>query len=253
MHAMAYDDLHDEIVVPSMAGQAILTFRGGADGNEAPARIIQGPKTGLGNIMKVALDPVNDEVLVPFGGQVIVFDRRANGDVAPKRILNPPGLRAEHAKVDPIRNLLVVAGGNNIWIFDRTAQGNATPRAVIGGPRSGLRVGQGMAYYPPTGKILVAVFPNDEREEGGQAAPETLASDASYVGVWNIDDAGDVPPQWTIGGPKGAVRQPRGITVDPKHKTIIVSDKYLNGVFTYSFPELFEAPRARETARADLR
>jgi hypothetical protein len=230
-----------------------MTFRGGANGNEAPIRIIQGPKTGLGNTLKIALDPVNDEVLVPSGGQVVIFDRRANGDVAPKRILNPPGLSADHARVDPIHNLLIIAGGTNIWIFDRTAQGNATPKAVIGGPKSGLQVGRGMALYPPTGKILVNVGPDDEREEGGQQSPEGLASDESYVGVWNIDDVGDVPPQWTIAGPKGALRQPRGLTLDPKNKTVIISDKYLNGVFTYSFPELFDAPRARETARADPR
>jgi hypothetical protein len=199
--------------------------------------------------MKIAVDPANDEVLVPFGGQVIVFDRRANGDVAPKRILNPPGLSADHARVDPIRNLLVVAGDTNIWIFDRTAQGNATPKAVIGGPKSGLQVGRGMALYPPGGKILVNVGPDDERQDGVPTA-EGLASDESYVGVWNIDDSGDVPPLWTIAGPKGALRQPRGLTLDPKNKTVIISDKYLNGIFTYSFPELFEVPRARETARA---
>ncbi len=73
------------------------------------------------------------------------------------------------------------------------------------------------------------------------------------MGIWSIDDSGDVPAQWTIAGPKGMLRQPRGVTLDPKNKTLIVSDKYLNGVLTYSFPELFDAPRARETARAEAR
>jgi len=112
-----------------------------------------------------------------------------------------------------------------------------------------------MTLYPPTGKIIVNVAGSrdDEREQGVPFTPEGLASDKSYVGIWNIDDNGDVPPQWTIAGPKGMLRQPRGVTVDAKHKTLIVSDKYLNGVLTYSFPELFEAPsRVRETARASL-
>jgi DNA-binding beta-propeller fold protein YncE len=259
MHAIAYDELHDEIVVPSRAGQAILTFRGGANGNEAPIRIIQGPKTGLRQFDKLSVDPINNEVYVFFGGDVWVFDRTANGDVAPKRKLNPPGLRANHAVADALHNLLVVAGGNQIWIFDRLAEGrDAKPKAIIGGgPRSGLRVGNGMTLYPPTGKIVVnnAGAREDEgggggREEGTPAPPEALASDNAYVGVWSIDDSGDVPAQWTIAGPKGMLRQPRGVTLDPKNKTLIVSDKYLNGVLTYSFPELFDAPRARETARA---
>ena len=80
MHAIVYDALHDEIVVPSRAGQAIMTFRGDADGDEAPIRIIQGPQTGLRQFDKLTVDPVNDEVLVYFGNQVVAFDRTANGD-----------------------------------------------------------------------------------------------------------------------------------------------------------------------------
>ena len=257
MHAIAYDAVNDEIIVPSRAGQAILTFRGGANGNEAPIRIIQGPKTELRQFDKLSVDTVNNEILAFFGGNVWFFDRTANGDVAPKRKLNPPGLRANHAVVDPVHNLLVVAGGNQIWIFDRLAEGpNAKPKAIIGGgPISGLRVGNGMTLYPPTGKIIVNVAGarEEEREEGEPQSPEVLASDKAYVGIWSIDDSGDVPPQWTVAGPKGMLRQPRGVTLDPKNKTLIVSDKYLNGVLTYSFPELFDAPRARETARADVR
>jgi hypothetical protein len=70
-----------------------------------------------------------------------------------------------------------------------------------------------------------------------------------------VYDDGDVAPQWTIGGPKGALRNPRGVTVDAKNKTLIVSDKYLNGVLSYSFPEMFEeaTPRPRQTARIEGR
>ena len=53
--------------------------------------------------------------------------------------------------------------------------------------------------------------------------------------------------RWLI----GTRSQPRGVTVDAKNKNLIVSDKYLNGVATYHFPELFE-PDTRQTARAAL-
>jgi hypothetical protein len=198
---------------------------------------------------------VNNEVFAVFGNTVVAFDRMANGDVAPKRILNPQGIRANHARIDPIHNLMIVAGGNTIWIFDRLAEGkDAKPIGIIGGgPKSGLRVGNGMAIYPPTGKILINVPGGDDegRNETEAFTPEQLASDRSFVGVWSINDRGDVPPMYTVGGPKGALRQPRGLTVNPKNKTVIVSDKYLNGVFTYAFPELFEAAQAPQTARAE--
>ena len=110
-----------------------------------------------------------------------------------------------------------------------------------------------MVLYPPTGKILViARGARDDRGGNEMAAsPDALASATAYVGVWSIDDSGDVPPQWTIAGPNGMLRQGRGVTLDPENKTVIISDKYLNGVLTYSFPELFEEQRVLDTARAD--
>ena len=66
-----------------------------------------------------------------------------------------------------------------------------------------------------------------------------LSSDEAYVGVWSINDNADVPPKWTIGGPKGILRMPRGIALDVKNKNMMVSDKRLNAVLTFHFPELF--------------
>jgi hypothetical protein len=43
---------------------------------------------------------------------------------------------------------------------------------------------------------------------------------------------------------------PRGLTIDPKKKTVIVSDKYMNSVMTFSLPEMYERRSVRETARA---
>ena len=87
MHAIAYDEIHDEFSVPVPLPQAILTFRGAANGEEAPIRILQGPKTQLVDPERLATDPVHSEIFVPQGNSVLVFARDANGDVAPIRIL----------------------------------------------------------------------------------------------------------------------------------------------------------------------
>ena len=42
---------------------------------------------------------------------------------------------------------------------------------------------------------------------------------------------------------------PRGLTLDPKKKTVIVGDKYLNAVLTFSLPELYARPFASQTAQ----
>ena len=50
MHDLRYDEVNDEFLVTNPFAQAVLVFRGGADGNEGPIRIIQGSKTHLGSV-----------------------------------------------------------------------------------------------------------------------------------------------------------------------------------------------------------
>ena len=95
MHDIAYDPTHDEIVVNSPLTQAILVFRGGANGEEPPLRIIQGPKTqllGVGALDKVTVDPETGEIYIPTARHnILVFAYGANGDVEPIRVLGGPG------------------------------------------------------------------------------------------------------------------------------------------------------------------
>src|SRR3990167_1321522 len=87
MHAIAYDEIHDEFLVPQQFGQAILTFRGGASGQEAPIRVIQGSNTRLEAPSRLAVDPVHSEIFVPEGDKVLVYPREGNGNVAPLRVI----------------------------------------------------------------------------------------------------------------------------------------------------------------------
>jgi hypothetical protein len=245
MHSIEYDALHDEFAVPIPFAGAILTFRGEASGNEAPLRIIQGSLTQIEDPSRLALDPVNNEILVPQGRKILVFPREANGNVAPVRILEGPDtkLGAGSLAVDPIHDLLIAVGGptgggeggrsTQILIFDRKASGNTKPRRVIGGPKTMLTTTGGPStIYAPTGKILVPIR--------GNLGTEAMFAPDSFVGVWNITDDGDVAPRWTIGGPRGAFQMVRGVAVNAKYKEVIVTDKRLNAVLTFSFPELFQ-------------
>lgn len=66
-----------------------------------------------------------------------------------------------------------------------------------------------------------------------------LGTEDSYFGVWSLRQPGDTPPRWKFGGPHGIIRQPRGVTLDPAHKNVIVTDKRVNAVLTWYFPEMF--------------
>ena len=241
MHGIAYDAIHDEFTVPQQFGQAILTYRGAANGEEGPIRVIQGPQTQLDAPEHLDVDPVHNEIFVPTRyGAVLVFARDGKGDVAPVRVLRGPNTMLSGdtpLAVDPVNDLLLVGGSagrgqTRLLIFNRTDSGDVKPKAVIGGPKSRLYAfGGPFAVYPPKGEILVSV-----RGPGPYAE---LASDESFVGVWSEKDNGDVPPKWTIGGPHGILRMPRGIALDIRNRNMLVSDKRLNGVLTFHFPEIF--------------
>ena len=104
------------------------------------------------------------------------------------------------------------------------------PKAVIRGPKSGIvRINQ-MAVYPAK-KLIVAAMPGLE---------EMMEPPNAFLGVWTYDDNGDVPPKWRIPiGPKTTLKKPFGVTLNPKNKEVIISDMRLNGVLTFSVPEIF--------------
>ena len=258
---MAYDNVHDEILVPSFYAFAILTFRGDANGNVAPVRKIYGPHTMLKNPQAVSVDGVHGEVFVPQGNQILVFPREADGDVAPIRVVQGPdtGLGAGRITVDPVHNLMITAnasgdgGGDDngggrggrgggggrrapsaIRIFDRMANGNAKPLRVISGESKDAWL---MTIYPEKGLIYAVVRPGNTGGVEGDISGRYALDD--YVGVWSVFDDGEVPPRLTIGGPGQLLKDARGIAVDPKSKDVMVSDKTWNAVFRFHVPEAF--------------
>ena len=254
MHDIAFDAIHDEIVVTSPLAQAILSFRGAANGEEAPLRAIQGDKTGIkgvGAAGKVSIDPVHNEIFLATPEQeILVFDRLANGNVAPKRILRGPdtqlslgsqnvdeertgggnvygGGNVPCMRIDPIHNLLLVPiggyGGGKVLVFDRTASGNTPPKAVIQGP---VRMGNQFEIYPAKLRLITHTRNNIE--------------------IWKIPESGvSTEPPLKIPAPLGRQSGDIGIVLDPLHKEVIVATAAGNSIMTFSVPEVFDDWPAR--------
>ena len=232
MHDIRYDAVNDEFLVPNQFGQAILTFRGAADGEEPPIRVINGPSTELKRPDRLDVDTVHDEILVPDIDRILVYPRTGNGDVAPLRMIHGPdtGLTdTSTLAVDPVNNVIVASNGSRLLIFNRTDQGNVKPRAVIAGPNTQItRINQ-IQMYPPKGWIVAA-------QPGGSGVEPV---EPVFIGIWSIHDQGNVAPRWKLGGPKSGLKKPRGVALNPKHKELIVADMRLNTVLTFYFPEIF--------------
>lgn len=245
-HAIVYDEMHDEIVVPQGFAQAILTFRGAASGEERPIRLIHGSRTQLQDPDPLAVDPINNEIFVPEDNRVLVFAREADGNVAPIRIFRvPDDIQLGIPGVFPTHDLLVVSsranrgeGKDQLLVFNRRAQGDARPLRVIGGPRTMLdeEIRELRVYRD---WIVVA-----HTVTGKPPADPSW----SAVSVWSIHDEGDVPPRWSmnLGKLDGVPFDIKSIDLDPKNRTIVVATgrKPNNAVLTYSFPELFEGRTA---------
>jgi hypothetical protein len=234
MHDIRYNAKRDEIVVPISYANAVITFRGGANGQEAPIRVIQGPNSQVSGD-RLALDEVHDELfigssmavdpinnlLVTTSRTVRVYPIDANGDVPPKRVLswNPgPG-------VDTSESLL---------IFDRTASGNTPPLRVIRGAQTQIdRINQIRVW--PEGRLIFAAMPG---LQGYMEPPRT------FLGVWSLDDNGNMPPKWAISGEQTTLYKVFGVAINPEQKEIYLSDMRQHGVLTYHVPEVFEPAAA---------
>ncbi len=238
-HELAVDTVHDELVVPNPFAQALLFFRSDAKDSDDPVRIIQGPKTLLGGSMdtdNVSIDLVHDEVYTTQEGSdsILVFPGRANGDVAPIRVLRGPKTQMRFPRrvtIDPVNDLLAVVASKGILLFDRTASGDAEPKCVISGPKTGLGGGEGMTLskallYPPAKKIIFG--------GGGRRAPKGVKDSdrqKAFTAIWSYGDCGDVAPLYKL--PEGS-----GVfDINPKAKELIMSSS--SGVRIYRLPEAF--------------
>jgi len=88
---VAIDPVHNEVFVPSNGG--IMVYRRDKGGDAAPVRMLRGPKTRLTSPSRIAVDPVNNLLVVgnradPAG--LMLFDRTASGDVEPKAVITGP-------------------------------------------------------------------------------------------------------------------------------------------------------------------
>jgi len=271
-HGIAYDTTHDEIIAPNPLAAAVVIFRGGATGEEAPIRTIQGPRTGLSRPETVAVDEKNGEIIVgdPGDRRVLVYKGDADGDAVPLRTIQGPKtklLQIVGVAVDPNRDLLVVSsysrlpgGVTGIFVFGRTDQGDVAPRRLIAGPRTGITRLRQIALDPATGKIFVAAINNEylppydvDKPRAGLDPNVELPSPWStgpdgFIGVWDDErDDGDVPPRSIIKGRSTGLVHPAGVTFNAKDGEVIAPDAIWNGLFTFLKPELFNpvVPRVR--------
>lgn len=249
-HYIAVDSIHDELAVPNPFAQAILFLRGGANGNESPLRIIQGPKTLLNAPDNVAVDPVHREVFTASypTDSILVFRGDVGGDVEPIRILHGPNTKLDRpirVEVDAANNLLAVVNDSAIMIFNRTDNGDVAPKWIISGPKTGLgtRYGTRDVKLFPEGKKIIAGAAIRARGEarGAQTSGEGgegRFGGPRFIGVWKYGDNGDVAP-WAVLNATPTTKIPGSrLAINPEGGDLVVGGD--GQVSVYHLPEIFQ-------------
>jgi hypothetical protein len=245
-HSIHHNHIRDEIVIPQPWAGAVLTFPGDANGELSPIRIIRGSNTGLALSDTMSIDPLKNEYWVPAGqgrDAMHIFDGMAEGNAAPIRIMSGSGVGAGYPSVVWEHDLLVTSDDNEVRIFDATATGDVEPlRVITGGPLSGHDGPDRARWIPGTRNFLAAVRPFGANTYGDRpGAPtnyQTPEEALTYVGVWSIDDNGDVAPRYTIA--HDVLKEFRGVALNLNNKEVMIADKSGNAIFTFSFPEAWE-------------
>ena len=176
------DPVHNEIIVPN--SNSIVVFDREANGNAAPIRVIRGPKTMLRGANAVTVDPVNNLIIAasqvsaprrqqndytPTANALVVFNRTADGDVAPLRIIH-----GENTGLHLINQLQVYSPKGwvvatqsttdldaeppgvfvGVWSIHDT--GDVPPRWKLTGANSRLKKPRGVALNPRDRELIVA-------------------------------------------------------------------------------------------------
>ncbi len=225
-----------------MAHPQIAVFARLADKNAQPVRKIEGQTTLLGRTMHgLGYDEVHDEFVVPqqFAQAILTFAGDANGETAPRRVIQGSNTRLEapdRVAIDGVNNEIYVPEGDAILVFDRMANGNVAPKRVLEGPD----VGRGMdaVAIDAVNNLLVVASGGGG---GGRDAGETRFL------IFDRTASGNTKPKMNVRGPR-AMGGP--FAIHPARKRIFATNRpigeELAGDVSYlgvwSYAESSEAP-----------
>jgi hypothetical protein len=195
-------------------------FERTASGNVAPTRVISGPKTGLLDIVGLDVDPIRNVIVAASrkgnGDKVgiFVFDRLANGDVAPKQFIGGPNSKLAH-----FRQVTIDPGTGNIFLAQQNTRMKQMEAYVLEKPREGF-----------TAKVK-----SDDDDDSDEGRLDQMG----FIAVYAPDDNGDIPPRAIIKGPGIRFAGAAGVALNPKRKEIISVGG--NGFQTFLLPDFFKA------------
>lgn len=222
---VAYDPVHQEIFVANLLGDSsgppffaegsVTVYNRTDTGDVAPKRKIAGAFTNMKGPWSLALDLVNDELVIANNdaGLVTVHARTANGNAVAKRNIGGGNTQIDDPQgvaVDTVHGVIAVANkegsGSYVTLFDRSTAlnpfSNPPPLQVIA---DGFTNVIGVAFDPLNGDLYVT--------DSDFFAPAPVPATANRVRVYQRGAGASYALARTIAGAATLLRTPMHLTV----------------------------------------
>ncbi|MBI3941041.1 MAG: hypothetical protein HY315_09415 [Acidobacteria bacterium] len=205
---IAVDEEKQELFLTSQHHNAVIVFRKGAAGDDAPIRLLQGDHTGLADPHGMAIDTEKKLMFVANYGSVH------------SKMPEPSVSRRVQIKANwPLQRPLPGSGRilpPSIIVHVLDASGDAPPLRVIRGSNTQLNWPTGLAVDTDRGELFVA---NDITDS---------------ILVFRETDEGNVAPSRVLKGARTGLKNPTGVFLDAKNKELWVSNFGNHSLTVYS-------------------
>jgi DNA-binding beta-propeller fold protein YncE len=223
-----------------------------------PKRVIAGLNTRIEFQCGLYIDPKDGSIYAVNNDTVdslVIFDRKAKGDVKPNRELNTPhgtfGVAVDEAAQEMY---LTLQHDSAMVVFRKYAEGDESPLRLLQGDKTGLADPHGVALDTKNGWVFIsnhgAVADRHPRAEGqrgrrgaqkqnwplerAQAIPGSGRSLPPSIVVHNMKDQGNVPPIRLIQGPKTQFDWPTGLAVDEEKGELYVANDISSSILVFN-------------------
>ena len=238
---MAVDSENDRVIFSDENRHSMLVYdrAAGSFSNDPtePVQWVVGPKTRLGYIAGVEVDPKRKEFYTvnnDSGDLLTVFGYGDHGNVEPKRTLVTPH-QSWDVSLAATRDEIAISvqQSNAISIYRRAATGRAAPLRTIRGLATELEDPHGV-YFDETHDEIITANHGNWTQIRPYTAYDQRATDVgeyksgafhpSSITFHAADANGNVPPLRAIEGEATGLNWPMGIDVDLQHDEIAVAN-----------------------------